>query len=534
MSSTIKRNKLMDNYGWVQNTSNLSTIRDTIDLVPDHGIRHLELRERIREYRCANNDLPKYWSWDARCRIKAIHACGLVKLNRHIQGYELTDLGQQLKSCPKATDHLRGKRILTTEEIDIFCNGLLTNPPVIRVLELLNRERRTTNIGLTKYEIGEQLGFVGDPGFTHLDPVWIASSGYSFHNKEGDADKWARTILSWLRQVGWAYLAEERATICGKTLSRYKATSEIDNILRYNVKRVERNVPSEMLCSEKHPFPKLIQKRRVVILGFLLRKAQRKEEALILELVNELRDNGIEADDNLVLFEIISLRQAGFHIHQLGPYLKLDDKVCLDVNPELLSNITEESETEIEKLIEKLVVQYEDTIPAKLVDGLVRYGYDGSEGINFEITVAQFFRYLGYKTEYFGQGRGRTADVIARYINKIYARSYGIIIDSKATSDKYTFPAGDIRKMKEYIDLHGRELLKDSIPLHAFAFVSSCFCEDVASPLKEISEDTGIKGTAIEVLKLLEFGCLLTKGKLYIENMYPAYITNSTFDVGNL
>ena len=32
--------KLMDNYGWVQNTSNLSTVRETVDLIPEEGIDH--------------------------------------------------------------------------------------------------------------------------------------------------------------------------------------------------------------------------------------------------------------------------------------------------------------------------------------------------------------------------------------------------------------------------------------------------------------------------------------------------------------
>ena len=39
--------KLMDNYGWVQNTSNLSTVRETVDLVPEEGIDHNTLMRSI-------------------------------------------------------------------------------------------------------------------------------------------------------------------------------------------------------------------------------------------------------------------------------------------------------------------------------------------------------------------------------------------------------------------------------------------------------------------------------------------------------
>ena len=45
------------NYGWVQNTSNLSTVRDTVELVPIGGISHNELMLRIHDFRVANGDI---------------------------------------------------------------------------------------------------------------------------------------------------------------------------------------------------------------------------------------------------------------------------------------------------------------------------------------------------------------------------------------------------------------------------------------------------------------------------------------------
>ena len=77
-----------------------------------------------------------------------------------------------------------------------------------------------------------------------------------------------------------------------------------------------------------------------------------------------------------------------------------------------------------------------------------------------------------------------------------------IIIDAKAYS-KYNFPAGDVRKMKEYIELHGAELLAERIPRHAFAFVSMDFTNP-DSPLQEIATDTAINGTAITVYELFK------------------------------
>lgn len=109
------KSQLMDNYGWVQNTSNLSTIRDTVDLIPSEGIDHNSLMRSIYSFRKERGDLRSKWTWDARCRIKAICATGMVELNRTIAGYKLSTLGEELKAAPFGTSFYRGKRMLSSE-----------------------------------------------------------------------------------------------------------------------------------------------------------------------------------------------------------------------------------------------------------------------------------------------------------------------------------------------------------------------------------------------------------------------------------
>jgi hypothetical protein len=509
-------NKLLPNYGWVQNTSNLVTIRETLLLVPEYGIKHIDLREKIKEYRQKQNNLPYRWTWDARCRIKAVQALGLVKINRNIQGYDLTELGKRLK---KIDNHVL--RNLSTEEIKIFKSGLLTNPPVIRVLSLLNNDFRDKNNGLTKYDLGASLGFVGDIGFTHLDPYWVVNNNFKFNDKEGDADKWARTIISWLIQVGWVHKAGH-TDISGKKLIKYKTTDKINNILRYDINRIARNVPIEMLCSNHHPFPKLIQKRRSIILNKLSSLQQTKKN-----LIDALKLNDIDVDNVTIEFEILNLKQTGFRIIENGGYYKLLDDINLDVP---IINKIEKNDNSIEKLIEEFVVKYERSIPPRLIDQLIRYGYNGKYGKEFESSVGEYFRFLGYNITQLGQGKGKVADVLARYVHPdIYAKSYAIIIDAKATLNKYNFPVGDTRKMKEYINTHGPELAKETITNHAFSFVSSSFVDNSKKYLMEISKNTHINGCAIEVLQLLELGNKLKNQKLAIANMFKNYTTNSIF-----
>ena len=158
---------LLPNYGWVQNTSNLSMIRDMVELVGDEPINHNEFMRRVYAYRISQEpDLAK-WSYDARCRARAIVATGMIRLDRNIQGYVITDLGRELLNAPKSDVIKKKNRILCDEEKEIFKRGILSNPPVVQVLSLLNSSRRQGR-SLSKYDIGAQLGYAGDRGFTHI------------------------------------------------------------------------------------------------------------------------------------------------------------------------------------------------------------------------------------------------------------------------------------------------------------------------------------------------------------------------------
>jgi hypothetical protein len=143
------------------------------------------------------------------------------------------------------------------------------------------------------------------------------------------------------------------------------------------------------------------------------------------------------------------------------------------------------------------------------------------------MTIDKFFSNMGYESQCLGQGHGRVADVIAKYRSPLNPMSYGLIIDAKAY-EKYTFPAGDVRKMKEYIGLHGAELMQDMIPRHAFAFISMDFSEP-DEKLQEIATDTAVNGTAIDVYSLLELGSKVAKHELSIADLYGAFTTNKLF-----
>ncbi len=515
--------KLMKNYGWVQNTSNLSTVRDTVELITAESLNHNEVMRRIHEYRTRLGNIKKKWTWDARCRIKAVCATGMVEIDRDKQGYRLTELGQELCNAPKK-ESTKKNRDLSDEEIEIFQRGLLTNPPVVRVLTILNENRKAGKGPMSKYDVGSQLGFVGDVGFTHFEAEFVANNNKSFNDAEGDADKWARTIISWLIQVGWVKKADS-IDISGKKLIRYTTDYKVDRVLQYAAASTEKYIPQEMLCSDHHPFTEVVQERRVAILKVL----SKEPYMLIDELLSKVQADGIDTDEETLAFDILNMQQAGIRIFKERSYYRLADKIKLDEVKDKPSSIKKRVGG-VEKQIEHYVTVYADSLPSRLVDNLIRYGYDGTESAAlFEMTVDKFFSNMGYESKCLGQGHGRVADVISKYRATPYPKSYGLIIDAKAY-EKYTFPAGDIRKMKEYIALHGAELMQDMIPRHAFAFISMSFSKP-DDKLKEIANDTGVAGTAIDVYTLLELGAKVSKQEISIANLFDSFTTNKLYVV---
>jgi len=375
---------------------------------------------------------------------------------------------------------------------------------------------------MSKYDIGSRLGFVGDIGFTHLEPEFVVRSGKDFNNVEGTADKWARTIVSWLIQVGWVKEADP-IVIYGKRLPRYTTEYEVDRVLSYAARSTVKYIPQEMLCSHRHPFAELVQQRRVSILKSLDQTGYMSTA----DIIAAVESDGIGIDEKTLAFEIINLQQAGIQIFKEGPYYRLVDRIKLDI-PMERSISKHQAVDDVEKQIEHYVTLYCDSLPPRLIDNLIRYGYAGTKDSTlFESTVCSFFSFMGYEAEWLGQGRGKVADVTAKYRASVYPESYGLIIDAKAYS-KYTFPTNHVRAMKEYIRHHGKEMLQDMIPKHAFAFVSMSFSTP-DEKLSEIAKDTSVNGTAIDAYTLIELSAQVSKQQISIAELYPAFTTNKLF-----
>lgn len=96
---------------------------------------------------------PFQGNWPADNFVRWAHALGFICYDYLSDSFEITESGKRYVESDDNSDD--EKRLL--EE------ALLSYPPVMRILNLLSDGSH-----LTKYELGRQLGFVGEDGFTTL------------------------------------------------------------------------------------------------------------------------------------------------------------------------------------------------------------------------------------------------------------------------------------------------------------------------------------------------------------------------------
>ena len=142
--------------------------------------------------------------WPADSYLRWAISIGFLNYNREKDTCSISELGEKYVN---ATNPSSEEEALTI--------AFLSNPPVVRVLTLLERYGH-----LTKFEIGNQLGFVGEAGFTSIPQKLIVQAlaedpeerNEILNNVEGTSDKYARMICNWLIQLDWVQQVEKEVT----------------------------------------------------------------------------------------------------------------------------------------------------------------------------------------------------------------------------------------------------------------------------------------------------------------------------------
>lgn len=198
-------NKNFRTFGWVQDPSNLRSLCDVVAIFDPNSQKHKDLISvvipKIVEKRDGRDNLikalrrsplkikytelvgtsftPRSMSrcngiiqatvkgqgrdfigdWPADNYVRWAHCFGFIKYNYTDDTFEITHRGLEITKVRETGDKLSEK------EIELLINSALAYPPAIRILNLLSE---TDDTHLTKFEIGRQLGFIGEDGFTSM------------------------------------------------------------------------------------------------------------------------------------------------------------------------------------------------------------------------------------------------------------------------------------------------------------------------------------------------------------------------------
>ena len=464
--------------------------------------------------------------WASDSFLRWAHLCGFIKYNGENDTFEITDDGLKYSSSTDDSD----------EEKEIVLNAILKYPPVSRILQLLSNGEH-----LSKFEIGSQLGFVGDEGFTSLPQnILLTSLAMTTDTKEknkmksdwdGSSDKYARQICKWLQKLGLVRQVEKdyKITLDGKeyiekigqaymiTPDGLKAYRKLQGVNK--VSKISKNVFWEMLCPKAND-RYYIRNRRAYIIKFL----SDSSSPISLEKIKEKLDD-VKFDESLetIKDDIIGLQNIGLFIKESSNGYILNDDIQNLVIP-LNSIGTGKSDT---LRLKDFCRDILENIPHNYLN-LIDLAYDPKSNRQFEMEVVDLFvSECGYKGLHLGGGRKPDGIIYTDTLDE----NYGTIIDTKAYSKGYSLPISQADEMRRYIEENNKRDEKinsnkwwlnfpDIIKKFGFLFVSSEFNGQFESKLKNIVQSTSIHGGALNVVNLLILAENIKSNIMDLEQVY--------------
>lgn len=471
--------------------------------------------------------------WASDSFIRWAHLCGFVKYNGEDDTFEITDDGL---TYSKTDDNSK-------EEKECLLNAILKYPPVSRILQLLSNGEH-----LSKFEIGSQLGFVGDEGFTSLPQnVLLSSLAMTKDLKEknkmksdwdGSSDKYARQICKWLEKLGLVRQVEKEYNV---KLTNKEYTEKLgqayiitpDGLKAYRrlqgvnkVSKVSKNVFWEMLCP-KATDRYYIRNRRAYIIKFLSDSNTPMSLEKLQEKLKEVKfDESLES----IKDDLIGLQNIGLFIKESNKGFILNDDIQNLVIP-INSIGTGKSDT---LRLKDFCRDMLEKVPHNYLN-LIDLAYDPKSNRQFEMEVVDLFvSECGYKGLHLGGGRKPDGIIYTDNLKE----NYGTIIDTKAYSAGYSLPISQADEMRRYVEENNKRDVKinpnkwwENFPQvlnkFNFLFVSSEFNGQFEDKIKNISTTTGINGAAMNVVNLLLLVENIKSEFIGLEQVYDLMTQNS-------
>lgn len=450
--------------------------------------------------------------WTADGFLRWAHALGFIEYLYAKDAFQITQSGLDFSRTIEGTD----------EELSIKRTALMSYPPATRILTLLQDGDH-----LTKYELGKQLGFTGESGFTSLpQDVFLLTLANTSNPKEknkmksnwdGSVDKYARMISRWLHNVGLvSQVSKDFHVDTGTQVSKetiphsFKITAEGLMWLRRSkgvssYKRIPKRVFWEMMGS-KGSDRIYVRTRRSLALKVLM---QNEKNTSLEEISKYLLKHGFNDSETIILDDLKGLRNIGLNIIQNTYGFTLNDTILDFTIPTIPTK--NKYKSNIQQQIDNLRPELRELSHEYL--SLIDLSVTPKQNRLFEMkTIELLIKEIGFQGVHLGGSR-KPDGVI--YTNKSKV-PYGIIVDTKAYKDGYSLPISQADEMQRYVTENNERnpeinenlwwnVYPEKINKFVFLFVSNKFIGKFENHLERIHLLTSIKGGALEVVDLLLF-----------------------------
>lgn len=469
--------------------------------------------------------------WTAEGFLRWAISCGLLEYVKDDDKCKITPLGEELANAPDNSP----------AETEALTKALLSYPPVIRILSLLEAQDEQT-----KFDLGSKLGFKGEMGFTSMpqdaylcDYCEATTAGERTNvrsNEEGDSDKYARGIASWCMQMGWVESNQKDVTETYRRKS-YTAKLQTYSITRKGEKalikargnssnpRLARVLMFEMLASNKVSSANYLRFVRACII-----KALTSSDKSTDQLKEALKGYELDVDDTSIKDHIEGLISIGLEITEnAGKYRLLDKIECLEIPARtecVKDNVVDIKDRVRNKLIH-LDHKYLALIDLAYSDAASR-AKKNADAREFEIQTADLFtKELSFNGQRLGDSR--KPDVIISY------GLDGTIVDNKSYKDGFNISRTCADEMSRYINennlrqksLNPNEWWKNfdsTITAYTFLFITSYLKGQFEDQLEYVSNaNGGIKGAAIGVESLLYLSEGIKAGRISHADFYSNF-----------
>lgn len=469
--------------------------------------------------------------WTAEGFLRWAISCGLLEYVKDDDKCKITPLGEELANAPDNSP----------AETEALTKALLSYPPVIRILSLLEAQDEQT-----KFDLGSKLGFKGEMGFTSMpqdaylcDYCEATTAGERTNvrsNEEGDSDKYARGIASWCMQMGWVESNQKDVTETYRRKS-YTAKLQTYSITRKGEKalikargnssnpRLARVLMFEMLASNKVSSANYLRFVRACII-----KALTSSDKSTDQLKKALKGYELDVDDTAIKDHIEGLISIGLEITEnAGKYRLLDKIECLEIPARtecVKDNVVDIKDRVRNKLIH-LDHKYLALIDLAYSDAASR-AKKTADAREFEIQTADLFtKELSFNGQRLGDSR--KPDVIISY------GLDGTIVDNKSYKDGFNISRTCADEMSRYINennlrqksLNPNEWWKNfdsTITAYTFLFITSYLKGQFEDQLEYVSNaNGGIKGAAIGVESLLYLSEGIKAGRISHADFYSNF-----------